>query len=121
MRISDWSSDVCSSDLLMDAPPVDALVIGAGPAGLTAALYLTRITRRVRVVHDGTARALWVPRTRNRPGFPDGLVGTELIEGMNDHACRCGAEIGPGRVATPEHGRSHSRATVQGRPKQPPP
>src|SRR3546814_11239336 len=94
----------------MDAPPVDALVIGAGPAGLTAALYLTRFKRRVRVVHDGTARALWVPRTRNVPGFPDGIVGKELIERMTDHARRYGAEIASGRVATLDHGRDHFRA-----------
>src|SRR3546814_20489693 len=78
---------------LMDAPPVDALVIGAGPAGLTAALYLTRFKRRVRVVHDGRSRALWVRRTRNVPGFPDGIVGQALIERMTGHARRYGAEI----------------------------
>ena len=97
----------------MDAPPVDALVIGAGPAGLTAALYLTRFKRRVRVVHDGTARALWVPRTRNVPGFPDGIVGKELIERMTDHARRYGAEIASGRVATLERARDHFRATLE--------
>src|SRR3546814_18340091 len=86
----------------MDAPPVDALVIGAGPAGLTAALYLTRFKRRVRVVHDGRSRALWVPSTRNVPGFPDGIVGKELNERMTDHARRYGAGIVSGRIATPD-------------------
>src|SRR3546814_18116235 len=94
----------------MDAPPVDALVIGAGPAGLTAALYLTRFKRRVRVVHDGRSRALWVPRTRNVPGFPDGIVGKELIERMPDHAPRPGPEIVPGRVPPPARPRAHFRA-----------
>src|SRR3546814_8013176 len=98
---------------LMDAPPVDALVIGAGPAGLTAALYLTRFKRRVRVVHDGTARALWVPRTRNVPGVPDGIVGKELIERQTDHARRYGAEIASVRVAPLERARDHFRATLE--------
>jgi thioredoxin reductase (NADPH) len=97
----------------MDAPPVDALVIGAGPAGLTAALYLTRFKRRVRVVHDGRSRALWVPRTRNVPGFPDGIVGKELIERMTDHARRYGAEIVSGRVATLDRERDHFRAALE--------
>ena len=97
----------------MEASPVDALVIGAGPAGLTAAMYLTRFKRRVRVVHDGTARALWVPRTRNVPGFPDGIVGEELIERMTDHARRYGAEIMFGRVATLERTAGHFRATLE--------
>lgn len=97
----------------MNAPPVDTLVIGAGPAGLTAAMYLTRFKRRVRVVHDGRSRALWVPRTRNIPGFPDGIVGKELIERMIDHARRYGAEIASGRVATLERERGHFRATLE--------
>jgi thioredoxin reductase (NADPH) len=97
----------------MDESPVDALVIGAGPAGLTAALYLTRFKRRVRVVHDGTARALWVPRTRNVPGFPDGIVGKKLIERMTDHALRYGAEIVFGRVAALKRATGHYRATLE--------
>ena len=100
----------------MEASPVDALVIGAGPAGLTAAMYLTRFKRRVRVVHDGTARALWVPRTRNVPGFPDGIVGEELSERMTDPARRSGAEIMFGRVATLERTAGHFRATLEESP-----
>lgn len=99
---------------LTDALPIDALVIGAGPAGLTAALYLARFKRRVRVIHDGTARASWVPRSRNVPGFPDGIMGSELIERMTDHARRYGAEIASGRVAALERAAGQFRATVEG-------
>ena len=80
----------------------DVLVVGAGPAGLTAAMYLARFKRRVRVVHDGRSRALWVPRTRNVPGFPDGVVGRELIERMTDHAKRYGVAISLGKVVSLE-------------------
>jgi len=76
----------------------DILIVGAGPAGLTAALYLARYRRKVRVVHDGRSRALWVPRSRNIPGFPDGIVGADLIARMSDHATRYGAEIFEARV-----------------------
>lgn len=78
--------------------PIDILIVGAGPAGLTAALYLARYRRKVRVVHDGRSRALWVPRSRNIPGFPDGIVGADLIARMTDHATRYGAEIFEAKV-----------------------
>jgi thioredoxin reductase (NADPH) len=71
----------------------DAIVIGAGPAGLTAALYLARFRRAVLVVHDGTSRALRIPKTHNVPGFPDGVAGPELIERMTGHATEYGAQI----------------------------
>ena len=96
----------------MALPPADILVVGAGPAGLTAAMYLARFKRRVRVVHDGRSRALWVPRTRNVPGFPDGIVGKDLIERMIDHAQRYGADIGIGRVASLCRAGETYRATL---------
>ncbi len=71
----------------------DCLIVGAGPAGLSAALYLARFQRRVLVLHDGTSRALRIPKTHNVPGFPDGIAGPELIERMAGHAARYGAHI----------------------------
>ena len=81
-----------------ETPALDVLVVGAGPAGLTAGMYLARYRRRVRIVHDGSSRALWVPGSRNVPGFPDGIVGHDLIARMSEHALRYGAEITEGRV-----------------------
>jgi thioredoxin reductase (NADPH) len=81
-----------------DPPALDVLIVGAGPAGLTAGMYLARYRRRVRIVHDGRSRALWVPRSRNVPGFPDGIVGSDLIARMSEHATRYGAAITEGRV-----------------------
>lgn len=69
----------------------DVLVIGAGPAGLTAATYLARYRRRVTVVHDGRSRALRIPLTHNAPGFPGGVTGVELVERMEAQARLYGA------------------------------
>ena len=76
----------------------DVLVVGGGPAGLTAALYLARYRRRVRVVHDQRSRALLAPRAHNVPGFPCGIAGSELIARMTEHAERYGALLQRGRV-----------------------
>ncbi|HSN33228.1 MAG TPA: NAD(P)-binding protein, partial [Ideonella sp.] len=60
----------------------DALVIGGGPGGLTGALYLARVRRRVLVVDDGASRAARIPHSRNYPGFVDGIAGAELVAAM---------------------------------------
>lgn len=78
--------------------PYDCVVVGAGPAGLTAAIYLGRFRRRVRVIDGGDSRAAWIPRSHNHPGFPNGVGGKALLRRMRQQAERYGAEIGPGRV-----------------------
>ncbi len=96
----------------MPAPPIDAVVVGAGPAGLTAAMYLARFKRRVWVIHDGLSRALWIPNTHNVPGFPDGISGEALIARMEDHAHRYGAEIRSGHVVSCARERDTFRAIL---------
>ena len=78
--------------------PLDVLVIGAGPAGLTAAIYLGRYRRRFRVIESHESRAAWIPRSHNLPGFPDGVGGVELLERLRVQAERYGAVVQRGRV-----------------------
>ncbi len=78
--------------------PLDCLVIGGGPAGLSAAIYLARFRRRFRVVDGGASRAALIPLSHNHPGFPDGIGGRELLARMRGQAERYGAEIVPGTV-----------------------
>jgi thioredoxin reductase (NADPH) len=82
----------------MDEPDFDCLVIGGGPAGLTAAIYLTRFHLSIKVVDAGRSRASLIPCTRNHAGYPDGISGQELIERMTQQAQRYGASIVTGRV-----------------------
>lgn len=77
----------------------DVVVIGAGPAGLTAALYLARYRRKVLVLHDGKSRALRIPLTHNAPGFPEGVRGPDLIARMTRHAVQYGADIQEAEVS----------------------
>ena len=70
----------------------DALIIGGGPAGLLAAVYLARFRRRAIVLDSGKSRASLIPRTRNAPGFPDGIEGPALLERLLLQATEYGAE-----------------------------
>lgn len=77
----------------------DAIVLGAGPAGLTAATYLARFRRRVLVLGAGLSRASWIPESHNTPGFPDGVAGDELLRRLTEQAAQFGAEIRQARAS----------------------
>lgn len=72
---------------------LDCLVIGGGPAGLTAAIYLARFHLSVTVMDAGHGRALQIPCTHNHAGFPEGISGRELLSRMRSQAIRYGTWI----------------------------
>lgn len=76
----------------------DCIIVGAGPAGLTAAIYLARYHLSIRLFDSGTSRASWIPTTHNHAGFPDGINGDALLERMRDQAAKYGALREPKRV-----------------------
>jgi thioredoxin reductase (NADPH) len=94
---------------------LDCLVIGGGPAGLTAAIYLARFRRRFEVVDAGHSRAHLIPKSHNHAGFPDGVRGPELLERMRAQACRYGAEIATGMVGHLEAADCGFVATIDDR------
>src|SRR5215213_9307130 len=84
----------------MNAPPqsYDCLVVGGGPAGLTAAFYLARFRRSVLVVDAANSRAASIPESHNHPGFPDGISGETLLRTLRMQAEEYGAKIISGTV-----------------------
>jgi thioredoxin reductase (NADPH) len=78
---------------------LDCLIVGGGPAGLTAAIYLTRYHLSIRVVDAGESRAGWIPCSHNHAGFPDGVNGKELLARMKAQAQKYGAKIETARVS----------------------
>jgi thioredoxin reductase (NADPH) len=81
---------------------VDCLVVGGGPAGLTAAIYLARFRRKVLVIDDNSSRASLIPTTHNYPGFVDGISGIDLLKRLRDQATQYGARIHAGQMTSLE-------------------
>ena len=76
----------------------DCAIVGGGPAGLTAAIYLARFRRRVVVFDRGGSRAALIPTSHNHAGFPEGIAGTELLRRMGEQAAQYGADLRVGDV-----------------------
>jgi thioredoxin-disulfide reductase len=71
----------------------DVIIIGAGPAGLTAAIYTCRRTLKTLVISkDIGGQIAHAPSVENYPGF-ESISGVELVQKMQEQAQKCGAEI----------------------------
>lgn len=77
----------------------DCLIIGGGPAGLTAATYLARFRRNILVVDAGDSRAQQIPESHNYPGFAEGISGPDLLRELQRQARQYGAEIVSGMAS----------------------
>lgn len=77
---------------------VDCAIIGGGPAGLVAAVYLGRFRRSLCLLDAGGSRAALIPTSHNLPGFPEGIRGTDFLARLRMQAGRYGAETVPAVV-----------------------
>jgi thioredoxin reductase (NADPH) len=76
----------------------DTLIIGGGPGGLTAAIYLRRFTRKVALVDKGNSRLRLIPVSHNYPGFPEGVPGHVLLGNLSVQLERYGGAVMPGEI-----------------------
>jgi thioredoxin reductase (NADPH) len=93
---------------------VDCIVVGGGPAGLSAAVNLSRMRRSVMVVDDRDGRSLWSQINRNYLGFPEGIPAAEIRLLGRRQAARYGARFLLGRVTVAEREGDGFRLLVEG-------
>jgi thioredoxin reductase (NADPH) len=93
--------------------PHNVIVLGSGPAGLTAALYAARANLRPLVIEglDAGGQLMLTTDVENFPGFPTGIMGPHLKSAMRSQAERYGAEFRPGNVTAVDFTRTPFRVT----------
>jgi thioredoxin reductase (NADPH) len=93
------------------SPPYDVVIIGGGPAGLTAGMYAARADLRTRAIEGGStvSQITATDIIENYPGIPGGANGLELVERFKSQAVGFGLETAVGDVT------AVTRTTFDGR------
>lgn len=102
---------------LSAGPPLaaDCAIVGGGPAGLSAAVCLSRMRRSVLVIDDRDGRSLWGQTNRNYLGFPNGIPAAEIRLAGRRQAARYGTKFLSGRVVAASHDDGSFQLRVEAR------
>ncbi|MCX5750645.1 MAG: thioredoxin-disulfide reductase [Candidatus Saganbacteria bacterium] len=94
--------------------PTDVIIIGGGPAGLTAAIYATRAGLKTTIIERALLGGMITTtgKIENYPGFPEGISGQELGQRMEEQAKKLGANIVYGSVSKISNGSKNKKVEI---------
>ncbi len=97
-------------------PRYEAIIIGGGPAGLTAGLYTSRAGLKSLLIERGVfgGQIVNAPLIENYPGFPDGISGADLGSLMHQQATKYGLETVTAEVTGVKSGKPYQVVTTEG-------
>ena len=84
----------------VSTPPYDVVIIGGGPAGLTAGMYAARADLRTLAIEGGStvSQITVTDLIENYPGIPDGIIGSDLVDRLKKQAVQFGLKTASGDV-----------------------